>query len=267
MLKDKIIGIIGVGKMGSALLSGLLSVGISKKNIIVSDTPENAKRIEEKFGVRVMDNPQLAKESDIIILAVQPIDIVECLQNIYPFIDNSKLIISIAAGIKVEVMRSILKKGRFIRVMPNIAAIVKQAASAIYCGPRTTKEDEEMAMAILGLVGEVVVIHNERYMDAVTGLSGSGPAYIFEVIEALADGGVKVGLRREDALKLAAQTVKGAAELVLKTGKHPAELKDMVASPGGTTIFGLAELEKRGTRGSFIEAVAAATKRSEELGK
>ncbi len=266
MLKDKIIGIIGVGKMGSALLTGLLNVGIDKKNIIVSDIEDKAEAIKEKYGVRFMTNPELAKESDIIILAVQPIDIFECLQNIYPFVDNSKLIISIAAGIKVEVMRSILKKGRFIRVMPNIAAIVKQAASAIYCGPRTTKEDEEIAMAILGLVGEVVVIHNERYMDAVTGLSGSGPAYIFEVIEALADGGVKVGLRRDDALKLAAQTVKGAAELVLKTGKHPAELKDMVASPGGTTIYGLAELEKRGTRSGFIEAVWAATKRSEELG-
>ena len=266
MLKDKIIGIIGVGKMGSALLQGLLNVGIEKKNIIVSDAYQDKETVEKRFGVRFLTNPELAKEADIIILAVQPVDIFECLQEIYPFVDNSKLIISIAAGIKVEVMRSILKKGRFIRVMPNIAAIVKQAASAIYCGPRTTKEDEEMAMAILSVVGEVVVINNERYMDAVTGLSGSGPAYVMEVIEALADGGVRVGLRREDALKLAAQTVKGAAELVLKTAKHPAELKDMVASPGGTTIYGLAELEKRGVRGAFIEAVTAATKRSEELG-
>ncbi len=265
MLKNKIIGVIGAGKMGSALISGMLKKGLDSKNIIASDkyAAEEAKR---KFGIGTRDNPELAKESDIIILAVQPSDIYECLQDIYPFIDNSKLIISIAAGIKVEVMRSVLKKGRFIRVMPNVAALVKEAVSAIYCGPRTTKDDEETAIAILGLVGEVVVINNERYMDAVTGLSGSGPAYIFEVIEALADGGVKVGLKRADALKLAAQTVKGAAELVLKTKKHPAELKDMVASPGGTTIYGLAEMERSGVRGALIDAVVAATKRSEELG-
>ncbi len=265
MLKEKIIGIIGAGKMGSALISGLLNKGLDSEHIIVSDkfSAEEAKR---KFGVEIKSNPELAKEADIIILAVQPADIFECLQDIYPFVDNSKLIISIAAGIKVEVMRSVLKKGRFIRVMPNVAALVKEAVSALYCGPRTTKEDEEVAIAILSLVGEVVVIRNEKYMDAVTGLSGSGPAYLFEVIEALADGGVKVGLRRADALKLAAQTVKGAAELVLKTQKHPAELKDMVASPGGTTIYGLAELERKGTRGAFIDAVVAATKRSEELG-
>lgn len=265
MLKDKIIGIIGTGKMGGALIKGLLNVGLKSENIIASH-----KRIDEErdktLNIKMKSNPELAKESDIIILAVQPADIFECLQDIYPFIDNSKLIISIAAGIKVEVMRSVLKKGRFIRVMPNVAAIVKESVSAVYCGPRTTKEDEEVAVAILGLLGEVVVIHNEKYMDAVTGLSGSGPAYIFEVIEALADGGVKVGLRRSDALKLAAQTVKGAAELVLKTQKHPAELKDMVASPGGTTIYGLAELERAGIRGAFIDAVVEATKRSEELG-
>ncbi len=265
MLKEKIIGIIGAGKMGSALISGLINKGLNSENIVVSDK-YSAQEAKRKFGIEIKDNPELAKESDIIILAVQPADIHECLQDIYPFVDNSKLIISIAAGIKVEVMRSVLKKGRFIRVMPNVAALVKEAVSALYCGPRTTKEDEEMAIAILSLVGEVVVIRNERYMDAVTGLSGSGPAYIFEVIEALADGGVKVGLRRSDALKLAAQTVKGAAELVLKTQKHPAELKDMVASPGGTTIYGLAELERNATRGAFIDAVVAATKRSEDLG-
>ncbi len=266
MLKNKIIGVIGAGKMGSALISGMLKKGLESKNIIVSDK-FSAQEAKRKFGVEIKNNPELAKDSDIIILAVQPADIYECLQDIYPFIDNSKLIISIAAGIKVEIMRSVLKKGRFIRVMPNVAALVKEAVSAVYCGPRTTKDDEETAIAILGLVGEVVVIQNEKYMDAVTGLSGSGPAYIFEVIEALADGGVKVGLKRADALKLAAQTVKGAAELVLKTKKHPAELKDMVASPGGTTIYGLAEMERNGIRGALIDAVVAATKRSEELGQ
>ncbi len=265
MLDGKIVGIIGAGKMGSALISGLLNSGFDRERLVVSDKYAK-ERLKETFDIDPVDNPELARRSDIIILAVQPTDIPECLQEIYPFVDNSKLIISIAAGIKVEIMRSILKKGRFIRVMPNVAAIVKEAVSAIYCGPRTTPEDEETAKEILGLVGEVVVLENEKYMDAVTGLSGSGPAYVFEVIEALADGGVKVGLHRADALKLAAQTVKGAAELVLKTGKHPAELKDMVASPGGTTIYGLAELERKGVRGAFIDAVASATQRSEELG-
>lgn len=266
MLKEKIIGIIGAGKMGTSLISGLINVGLSKENIVVSNKSYK-EDIKEGYGIELTNNTELAKKSDIIILAVQPIDMLECLQEISPFIDNSKLVISIAAGVKVEVMRSVLKKGRFIRVMPNVAAIVKEAVSAIYCGPRTTREDEEVATAILSLLGKVVVINNEKYMDAVTGLSGSGPAYIFEVIEALADGGVKVGLRRKDALKLAAQTVKGAAELVLQTKKHPAELKDMVASPAGTTIYGLAELERNGIRGAFIDAVVAATKRSEELGE
>ena len=227
MLKEKIIGIIGAGKMGSSLISGLLSRGLKPNSIIASDKSD-MEAAKKKFGIEMENNPELAKKADIIILAVQPSDIYDCLQDIYPFVDNSKLIISIAAGIKVEVMRSVLKKGRFIRVMPNVAALVKEAVSAVYCGPRTTQEDEDMAVAILSLVGEVVVIRNEKYMDAVTGLSGSGPAYIFEVIESLADGGVKVGLKRADALKLAAQTVKGAAELVLKTKKHPGELKDMV---------------------------------------
>ncbi len=265
MLDEKVIGIIGAGKMGKALISGLLKGGFDRSRLIVADKFV-ADEVEREFGVQTKSNPELARDADVIILAVQPADMVECLQDIYPFVDNSKLIISIAAGIKVEIMRSVLKKGRFIRVMPNVAAIVGEAVSAVYCGPRTTPEDEETAKEILGMVGEVVVIENERYMDAVTGLSGSGPAYIFEVIEALADGGVKVGLHRADALKLAAQTVKGAAELVLKTGRHPAELKDMVASPGGTTIYGLAELERKGVRGALIDAVASATRRSEELG-
>jgi len=266
MLKNKVIGFIGAGKMGGTLIRGLLNMNIDGNNIIVS-TKHDVERIKKEFNVNIGTNAEVAKRADIIIFAVQPLDIFDCLKDVYPYIDYKKLLISIVAGVKVETMRNALKnKGRFVRVMPNVAAFVNESVSAIYCGPKTTNDDEEVAIAIMSLIGKTVIIYNEKFMNAVTGLSGSGPAYIFEVIEAMADGGVKVGLRRADALKLAAQTVKGAAELVLQTKKHPAELKDMVASPGGTTIYGLTELERRGVRGAFIDAVVSATKRSEELG-
>ncbi len=266
MIKEKKIGFIGVGKMGTALLTALINVNMPREKIYASDK-YRWRDIKRQFRVNTATNEDVVKQSEIIILAVQPKDLPNVLGEVFPFVTDNKLIISIAAGVRIDSMRVVLKnKGRLIRVMPNVAALVREAVSGIYCGPKTTKGDEELAVAIFNLIGKTVVIHEESLMDAVTGLSGSGPAYVFEIIEALADGGVKVGLKREDALKLAAQTVKGAAEMILGTGKHPAVLKDMVASPGGTTIYGLAALEKSGVRGALIEAVVAASKRSEELG-
>ncbi|MBC8125803.1 MAG: pyrroline-5-carboxylate reductase, partial [Gloeobacteraceae cyanobacterium ES-bin-144] len=177
------------------------------------------------------------------------------------------LVISIAAGITVAALETAAASQiRVIRAMPNTPALVGKGAAGYCIGTRATAEDAETARVILGSVGLAVAVP-ERLMDAVTGLSGSGPAYIYLVIEAMADGGVRQGLPREDALRLAAQTVLGAAAMVLETGKHPAVLKDMVTSPGGTTIAGLAELERRGLRAALIEAVVAASQRATELGK
>jgi pyrroline-5-carboxylate reductase len=178
-----------------------------------------------------------------------------------------RLVISIAAGLTLAALEdSAAENFRIIRAMPNTPALVGQGAAAYCLGTRATAEDSQIAKSLLGAVGIAIEVP-ERLMDAVTGLSGSGPAYIYLVIEALADGGVRAGIPRVDALRLAAQTVLGAASMVVETGDHPAVLKDMVTSPGGTTIAGLAVLERHGVRSALIEAVSAATQRATELGK
>ena len=169
MLNDKIIGFIGAGKMGGTLIRGLLNMNIDGNNIIVS-TKHDAGRIKKEFNVNIGTNTEVAKKADIIIFAVQPLDIFDCLQDVYPYIDNKKLLISIVAGVKVETIRNALKnKGRFVRVMPNVAALVNESVSAIYCGSKTTKDDEESAIAIMSLIGKTVIIYNEKFMNAVTG--------------------------------------------------------------------------------------------------
>jgi pyrroline-5-carboxylate reductase len=179
----------------------------------------------------------------------------------------SKLVISIAAGVPLAAMESCIEKNmRLIRVMPNIAAAVKEAATAIAAGEHATKEDVELAMEIFSSIGKCVFLKENYLMDAITGLSGSGPAYIFLIVDALADAGVKMGLSRQESLFLAAQTVLGAAKLLIETQEHPGQLKDKVTSPGGTAIAGLATLESGGLRTTLINAVEAATNRSKELG-
>ena len=271
MLNDKKIAIIGSGNMGEALVSGLIvSESSEPKNIICTDIrEEKLDEIRRDYGVRTTtDNLKAVAESDVIVYAVKPQIIAAVLKETSEKLDMSKLVISIAAGVPLAAIESCLDKDlRLIRVMPNIAASVKEAASAIAAGAHATREDIDLAMAIFNSIGKSIFLKENYLMDAITGLSGSGPAYIFLIVDALADAGVKMGLARQEALFLSTQTVLGAAKLLLETQEHPSQLKDKVTSPGGTAIAGLATLEEGGLRTTLIHAVEAATNRSKELGE
>jgi pyrroline-5-carboxylate reductase len=271
MLNDKKIAIIGAGNMGEALVSGLIASGSSKpKSITCSDVRESRlDEIKKEYGVlTTVDNVEAVEASDIIVYAVKPQIIASVLKETAQKLDMSKLVISIAAGVPMAAIESCLGKDlRLIRVMPNIPAAVKEAASAIAAGGHATEEDVDLAMEIFNSVGKCVFLKENYLMDAITGLSGSGPAYIFLIVDALADAGVKMGLAREEALFLSTQTVLGAAKLLMETREHPGQLKDRVTSPGGTAIAGLATLEEGGLRTTLIHAVEAATNRSKELGE
>jgi pyrroline-5-carboxylate reductase len=271
MLRDKKICILGTGNMGEALVGGLISSASSKpQNIICTDVREaKLKTIQEEYGVRTTPkNLEAVADADIIIYAVKPQIMAAVLNETAEKLDMSKLIISIAAGVPMEAIESCLnKKLRLIRVMPNIAAAVKEAATAVAAGKNATEEDIKLAMTVFNSIGRTVFIPENYLMDAITGLSGSGPAYIFLIVEALADAGVKVGLSRQEALFLSAQTVLGAAKMLIETREHPGQLRDRVTSPGGTAIAGLATLEQGGLRTTLINAVEVATNRSKELGE
>ena len=270
MLKDKIIAIIGTGNMGEALVSGLIGSKSSKpKNIICTDISQDKLRsVKANYKVRTTtNNLKAVDEADIVIYSVKPQIMAATLIETATKLDMSKLVISIAAGVPLAAMEACISKDlRLIRVMPNIAAAVKESASAIAAGAHATKEDVRLAMEILNSVGKCIFLKENYLMDAVTGLSGSGPAYIFLIVDALADAGVKMGLSRQDSLFLAAQTILGSAKLLIETQEHPGQLKDKVTSPGGTAISGLATLENGGLRTTLINAVEAATLRSKELG-
>jgi pyrroline-5-carboxylate reductase len=271
MLMHKKICILGTGNMGQALVSGLVGSGSSKpQDIICTDIREvKLKAIEKQYGVQTStNNLEAVSQADIIIYAVKPQIMATVLNETAEKLDMSKLIISIAAGVPMEAIESCLNKElRLIRVMPNIAAAVKEAATAIAAGRHASKEDVQLAMEIFDSIGKSVFIQENYLMDAITGLSGSGPAYIFLIVEAMADAGVKVGLSRQEALFLSAQTVLGAAKMLIETQEHPGQLRDRVTSPGGTAIAGLATLEEGGLRTTLIHAVEVATNRSRELGK
>ena len=271
MLNGKKIAIIGTGNMGEALVSGLLGSGSSTaKNITCTDVRQNKlDEVKAKYKVRTTgNNLKAVAASDIIIYAVKPQIMASTLAETAARLDVSKLVISIAAGVPLAAMESCVSKDlRLVRVMPNIAAFVKEAATAIAAGSHATKEDVELTMEIFNSIGKCIFLKENYLMDAITGLSGSGPAYIFLIVDALADAGVKMGLSRQESLFLAAQTVLGAAKLLMETGEHPGQLKDKVTSPGGTAIAGLATLESGGLRTTLINAVEAATLRSKELGE
>jgi pyrroline-5-carboxylate reductase len=271
MLANKKISILGTGNMGQALVSGLVGSGSSKpKNIICTDIREaKLKAVEKQYGVQTTtSNLEAVNQAEIIIYAVKPQIMASVLNETAKELDMSKLIISIAAGVPMEAIESCLNKElRLIRVMPNIAAAVKEAATAVAAGKHATQEDIQLAMAIFDSIGKSVFIQENYLMDAITGLSGSGPAYIFLIVEAMADAGVKVGLSRQEALFLSAQTVLGAAKMLIETQEHPGQLRDRVTSPGGTAIAGLATLEEGGLRTTLIHAVEVATNRSRELGQ
>lgn len=270
MLLEKKIGFIGCGNMGEALVSGLVLSGAAKpENIICSDINEDLlEEVKKKYGVvTTTDNIEVARESEIIVYATKPQILGKVLKETAVALDTTKLIISIAAGVPLAAIASGLHKElRLIRVMPNICAFVKESATAITAGEYATKEDIKLARAIFDSVGKTVFIQENTLMDAFTGLSGSGPAYIFIIVDALADAGVKMGLSRKHALFLSTQTVLGAAKLLMESKEHPGQLKDRVASPGGTAIAGIHTLEQGGLRTTLINAVEAATKRSKELG-
>jgi len=269
MIKGKKIGVIGGGKMGGVLVSGIISRElIPAGHVTASDVvKEQRENLKKTYGINVTDdNNKLVKSADIIILAVKPQSMSEVLEGISGSFNQNKLVISIAAGISTKFIEGYLKKGiRVVRVMPNTPALIGEGAAALARGTNATDKDLDIARHIFESVGITVSV-KEDLMDAVTGLSGSGPAYGFLIIEALTDAGVNLGLNRDIALKLSAQTIMGAAKLCLMGNKHPAELKDMVTSPGGTTIAGLKVLEEGKIRATLMSAVEAAALRSRELG-
>lgn len=270
MAITKRIGFIGAGQMATALSKGFLSkAGVPVENMLASDAFQGSR---EKFqtvtGIEVTDlNSDVMEECDVIFLAVKPQVLADVMEEIRPLVSPNHLIISICAGIPLAKLSDGLgEKTRLVRVMPNTPCLVGTGAIAFCTSENVTDEDFEITCELLKSVGRCFHV-GEHVMDAVTGLSGSGPAYIYLVIEALSDAGVMAGLPRDVATTLAAQTVRGAADMVLETKEHPGVLKDRVTSPGGTTIAGMRELETHGVRAAMYDAVMAATKRSAELGK
>ncbi len=272
MFGDKRIGFIGAGNMASVLIKGILKARLVDDNsIYASDIDlEKLDSLKSEYGINTVfkDNKKIVNECDIIILAVKPQIMEKVMKEISGSLTSEKLIISIAAGISTEFIDSFANNTplRIIRAMPNTPALIMEGATAICPGEKISEDDLRIAKEIFSAVG-VVAIVDESQMDAVTGLSGSGPAYIFMIIEALSDAGVKMGLSRDISMKLAAQTVMGAAKLQIDTGMHPGRLKDMVTSPGGTAIAGIHTLEQGGLRTTLINAVEQATLRSIQLGK
>jgi pyrroline-5-carboxylate reductase len=268
-VKTSRIGLLGAGNMAGALIQGLLaSKTVGVEQVRASDVrSERLDDLAKTYGIGTSsDNQSVVKWANVVVLAVKPQVIDRVLDDIAPALGPDALVISIAAGVPIRSIESRLPAGaRVVRAMPNTAAIVLAGATGIAPGAHATREDVALTKSLFDLVGRTVVL-DESLIDAVTGLSGSGPAYVFLMIEALADGGVKVGLHRDTALLLAAQTVFGSAKLLLETGEHPGRLKDMVTSPGGTAIAGLHTLEAGGLRRTLIDAVESATKRALELG-
>jgi pyrroline-5-carboxylate reductase len=262
------IGFIGSGQMASALARGFVQAGIAAPgDVLASDvSPAARQSFSAATGCTAVEsNAAVVQSCAVLILAVKPQVLPGVLDELRRVVTVEHLVISIAAGISLGVLEAALGRDRrLVRVMPNTGCLVGASASAFAIGGACTAADAEYVERLFRSVG-VVFRLGEALLDAVTGLSGSGPAYVFQVIEALSDGGVRVGLPRTIATSLAAQTVLGAAKMVLETGRHPAELKDMVTSPGGTTIAGLAVLERTAVRGAFIDAVAAAADRARSL--
>jgi pyrroline-5-carboxylate reductase len=269
MLNEKI-GIIGAGKIGAAIARGIIGAGlVSKDQVMASDVSEALRQsVAKELGIQVTsDNRKLSDFADIVIVAVKPQIVDSVVKEIAAKLGKTKLLVSVAAGVTLSRIEASAGAGaRVVRVMPNVSCVVGAGAAGYAGGAKASAEDLERVGAILNSFG-IGLPMEEKYLDAVTGLSGSGPAYVFLFIESLADGGVQVGLPRDVALKLALQTVYGAARMALESAKHLGELKDEVTSPGGTTIAGLYVLEKGGFRGTVMEAVLQATRRSQELGK
>uniref|UniRef100_M4CPY1 Pyrroline-5-carboxylate reductase n=2 Tax=Brassica campestris TaxID=3711 RepID=M4CPY1_BRACM len=261
------VGFIGAGKMAESIARGMVASGLLPPHHISTAVHSNLSRHEvfQSFGVNVFSsNEEVVEESDVVIFSVKPQVVKKAITELRSKLTKDKLLVSVAAGITLKDLQEWSGHDRFIRVMPNTPAAVGEGASVMSLGTAASEEDGALVAKLFGSVGKMFKA-DEKMFDAVTGLSGSGPAYVFLAIEALADGGVAAGLPRELALGLASQTVLGAATMVSKTGKHPGVLKDDVTSPGGTTIAGVHELEKGSFRATLMNAVVAAANRSREL--
>ncbi len=262
--------VVGGGNMGEALVMGMVNSAYAKVDDIVIAEPlaERAEHLRQASGFAVVsDGAEAAPEAEKVVIAVKPQVLDAVLGGLKDALAHRPLLISVVAGAPTSRFTGILgDEARIVRVMPNTPALVGEGAAGLCAGGAASEADLSQAKQLLESVGKAVVLP-ESLMDAVTGLSGSGPAYVFQFIEALADGGVRAGLPREEAMLLATQTVLGSARMLLETGEHPGRLKDMVASPGGTTIAGLHALENGGLRSAVINAVSAAARRSEELGR
>jgi len=261
------VGIIGSGKIGEALIKGLISSKkLSRKCLCASDVREERRKyISKKYLIECLhSNLELVDKSEVVILAVKPNDVKKVLHGIREKLTDKHLLISIAAGVTIDfLLKTLGKPIPIVRGMPNLPVLVREGMTVL-ASQNGTEEHLAMAREIFESVGKVVFME-EKYMDAVTGLSGSGPAYIFMVIEALVEAGVKVGIPRETSTLLAAQTTLGAAKMILETEEHPALLREMVTTPGGVTIDGIIQLEEGKLRTSIINAVVKATERSREL--
>jgi len=264
---ERKVGFIGAGLMAEALVEGMLVCGVAKKETIYASDPSEARRslFEQKIGRNVFaSNIELVEAADAIVLSVKPQVVPQVADEIAGHVRPEHLVISIAPGLTLGWLKEKLGTDSLARVMPNTPALVAEGASAYCLATGATEQDAALVERIFSSVG-ICVRLDEKLMDAVTGLSGSGPAYIYLVIEALSDGAVKMGLPRKVATRLAAQTVLGAARMVLQTGKHPGQLKDQVTTPGGTTIEGIHALETAGVRRAFMDAVTAATEKCRRL--
>ncbi|MGQ0811956.1 MAG: pyrroline-5-carboxylate reductase [Nitrospiraceae bacterium] len=270
MLKGKQVAFLGGGNMSEAVIAGLVQAGSAKPEQLIATDIVAARRdhLKNRFNIRMTDdNREAASFAQIIVLSVEPQVLDHVLSEIQPAVPSPCLIISVAAGYPLSRIASHLRSAHgIVRAMPNTPSSVRAGITALAFSEGVSPDEMEVARDIFESVGKVVVVE-ERLLDAVTGLSGSGPAYVYMIIEALADGGVKVGLPRHVAELLAAQTVLGAAHMLIESGEHPARLKDRVASPGGTTIAGIHQLEEGKLRATLMSAVEAATMRCSELGK
>ena len=265
---NKKIGFIGCGNMGSAMVGGLIKSGfVNKEDLIISTkTESSAKRLEEELEVNItLDNREVVNASDVIFLAVKPYMYKAVIEEIKEVLSTNKLIVTIAAGVSIKDMEDWLGDGyKVIRTMPNTPALVGEAMSAICINKNVSKEELEYTCNLFKSFGEYVEL-DEKDFHGFIALCGSSPAYVFVFIEAMADAAVKLGIPRAKAYRMAAQSVLGSAKMVLDTGKHPGELKDMVCSPGGTTIEAVAELEKQGFRNAVIEALVKCAEKSKSM--
>jgi len=270
ILANHTIGFIGAGNMAEAMIRGLVRGGHVPADRITASAPrkERLDELTKAYGIGgTTDNRAVARAAKLVVLSVKPQILDKVLREIGDQLTAGTLLVSIAAGVDTETIEAVVADGvRVVRAMPNTPALVGAGATAISAGRHASDADLQTVKAVFDAVGITVVL-DETHLDAVTGLSGSGPAYIFLILEALADAGVKVGLSRRNAQRLAAQTVMGSAKLLLETDEHPGRLKDMVTSPGGTAIAGLHTLEEGGLRTTLINAVETATKRARELGR